>query len=98
MGEKLLVQRRASTNSDGGRVAFQSGLTATSVIEPNISTIAPSPFVKEEELKSEVEAPGRLGSTSYFKETLGVEPPRYKPVHPRIPAHLPVVRKMSLSP
>lgn len=91
MGEKLFVQRRASTNSDGGRAVFQLGLTTTSVIEPNISTIAPSPFMKEEELKSEVEAPGRLGSTSYFKETPGAEPPRYEPVHPRIPAHLPVV-------
>lgn len=62
MGEKLFVQRRGSTNSDGGRAAFKSGLTmtsATSVIEPNVSTMVPSPFMKEEELKSEVEAPGK---------------------------------------
>ncbi|KAF9646656.1 AMP deaminase [Thelephora ganbajun] len=56
MGEKLFVQRRASTNSDAGRVAFRSGLTmtpVTSVIEPNILSMATSPFVKEEESKSE---------------------------------------------
>ena len=33
--------------------------SATSVIEPNVSTMVPSPFMKEEELKSEVEAPGK---------------------------------------
>lgn len=72
--------------------------SATSIIEPNVLTMAPSPFMKEEELKPEIEAPGRLSSTSRFKEISGAEPPRYKPVHSRTPAHLPVVRQVSLSP
>ena len=60
MGEKLFAQRRASTNSDGGKVAFKSGLgitmtSVTSVIEPNILAMAPSPFMKDEELKDEPE-------------------------------------------
>lgn len=60
MGEKLFVQRRGSTHSDGGKTTFKSGLTmtsVTSVIESSV-TMAPSPFVKEEELKPEIEAPG----------------------------------------
>ena len=59
MGEKIFAQRRASTNSDGGRVAFKSGLTmtsVTSVIEPNILSLEPSPFTKEDELKDAVDA------------------------------------------
>ena len=63
MGEKMFAQRRASTNSDGGKVAFKSGLTmtsATSVIEPNILAMAPSPFLKDEELKDE---PGTIPAT-----------------------------------
>ena len=92
MGEKLFVQRRGSTNSDGGKTTFKSGLTmtsVTSVIEPSVLTMAPSPFM-EEELKPEIEAPGRqivpLGS-----KILGAEDFRYKPVHPRIPPHFPII-------
>ena len=73
MGEKLFAQRRASTNSDGGKVAFKSGLgltmtSVTSVIEPNILAMAPSPFMKDEELKDEpdtIPAPGASYSTSH---------------------------------
>ena len=56
MGEKLFVQRRASTNSDGGKAVFKSSLAMTSVapvIEPNILSMSPSPFTKEDELKEE---------------------------------------------
>jgi len=42
--------------------------SVTSVSEPNISTTAPSPFIKEEELKPEVEAPGNLPDTSPFTQ------------------------------
>lgn len=58
MGEKLLVQRRGSSHSDVGKAAFKSGLmmtSVTSVIEPNISTMGGSPFLKEDELKPEDE-------------------------------------------
>ena len=56
IGEKMIVQRRGSTTSDGAKSAFKSGLAMTSVasvIEPNISIIASSPFFKEEDVKSE---------------------------------------------
>lgn len=79
MGEKLFVQRRGSTHSDGGKVTFKSGLTmtsVTSVIEPNIPTMANSPFLKEEELKPEGDsgpslhpAPGSSGSIPSVKES-----------------------------
>ena len=49
MGEKLFAQRRASTGSDGGKVAFKTGLTMTSAT----SVIEPSPFLKDEEMKDE---------------------------------------------
>lgn len=40
--------------------------SVTSVIEPNISTLTPSPFVKEEESKPEVEAPVNPPDASPF--------------------------------
>lgn len=74
MGEKFLVQRRSSTHSDGGKVTFKSGLTmtsVTSVIEPTVLSMEPSPFVKEDESKAAVDtgpsalpAPGGSRSAS----------------------------------
>ena len=79
MGEKLIVQRRGSTHSDGGKAAFKLGLAMTSAasfIEPNISTMPTSPVSKEEELKIEGDAvpslhpaSGSLGITSRPKES-----------------------------
>lgn len=73
MEEKLIVQRRGSTNSDGGKAAFKSGLvmtSVTSVIEPNISVVESSPSSREEELNPEGDAgpslrsaPGSSGTT-----------------------------------
>jgi hypothetical protein len=53
MGEKLIVQRRGSTHSDGGRAAFKSGLAMTSVTSIVETNVPSSPTLKEEELKSE---------------------------------------------
>ena len=78
MGEKLFVQRRGSTHSDGGKSVFKSGLAMTSVtpdVEPKIPSRANSPFVKEEDLKPEADAgpgphptPGSSGGFTYSRE------------------------------